>query len=98
MIKPSRLYELRHQWLIDKDAFIPKVSGGDHKPDWPAPARQFLAHILPHSQPLNFALLADELERRFGFKRSRAAVAAYVRQQFPDRVPTLRPGPKPRRR
>src|SRR2546421_11552410 len=65
---------------------------------WPLPAHRFLAEILPHSQPLNFALLADKLERRFNFKRSRAAVPAYVRQQFPNRVPTLRPGPKPRRR
>ena len=98
MIGRSRLYELRHQWLSHKNRFELKASGGDHKPTWPLPAHRFLAQILPHSQPLNFALLADELERRFNFKRSRAAVAAYVRQQFPDRVPTLRPGPKPRRR
>ena len=98
MIKRTRLYELRHQWLGDQKHFQPKASGGDHRPDWPVQATEFLGQILPHSQPLNFALLADELERRFGFKRSRAAVAAYVRQQFPQRVGALKPGPKPRRR
>jgi len=98
MIKKTRLYELRHQWLSDQKNFLPRPSGGDHRPEWPPEASQFLAEVLPHSQPLNFALLADELERRFGFKRSRAAVAAYVRQQFPHLVPPLKRGPKPRRR
>jgi hypothetical protein len=98
MIKRSRLYRLRHQWLLHKEGFHLRNSGGDHRPDWPDQTRQFLREILPHSQPLNFALLADELERRFGFKRSRAAIAAYVRQQFPELVPALKRGPKPRRR
>lgn len=57
-----------------------------------------MAEFLPHSQPLNFALLADELARRFDFHRSRPAVAAYVRQHFPRFVAAQRPGPKPRRR
>ncbi|MBU6409478.1 MAG: hypothetical protein KGR98_03725 [Verrucomicrobia bacterium] len=98
MISRSRLYVLRHQWLQHKSSFQPGSSGGNHKPDWPPQARQFLAEILPHSQPLNFALLADELDRRFHFQRSRAVIAAYVRQHFSQRVPRLKPGPKPRRR
>jgi len=98
MVSPSRLYALRYQWLLNKSAFQPQSSGGNHKPQWPPEARQFLAQILPHSQPLNFALLADELARRFQFQRSRAVVAAYVRQHFPQLVPQLKPGPKPRRR
>ena len=89
---------MRHQWLKDKSAFAPQPSGGAHKAAWPQPAPGFLAAILPHNQPLNFSLLADELARRFDFHRSRAAVAAYVRQHFPEHVPTLKRGPKPRRR
>jgi hypothetical protein len=58
----------------------------------------FLADFLPHCQPLNFALIADELAKRFNFHRSRAAVAAYVRLHFPNQAAPLRPGPKPRRR
>ena len=98
MISRTRLYELRHQWLAHKDAFSLQSSGGDHMTNWPQAAHTFLADCLPHSQPLNFALLSDELARRFDFQRSRAAVAAYVRQHFPHLVPTQKPGPKPRRR
>ena len=62
MIEKTRLYELRHQWLSNQKSFRPRTSGGDHRPEWPAEASQFLAAVLPHSQPLNFALLADELD------------------------------------
>jgi len=94
----TRLYELRHQWLAHKDTFTVAPSGGAHRPDWPADAHTFLTDFLPHCQPLNFALLADELARRFDFHRSRAAVAAYVRQHFPQAFPSPKRGPKPRRR
>lgn len=94
----SRLYVLRHQWLKDPRHFRPEASGGNHRQAWPEEATAFLAEMLPHCQPLNFALLADELERRYGFRRSRAAVAAYVRQHFPTQLPKLPAGPKPRRR
>lgn len=98
MVSRTRLYELRHQWLGQKQSFAPQPSGGDHRPDWPTAAHAFLGEFLPHCQPLNFALLADELDRRFDFHRSRAAVAAYVRQHFPDAYPSPKRGPKPRRR
>jgi len=97
-ISPPQLYRLRHRWLSDKAGFALLPSGGDHKAPWPQPAHDFLAACLPHSQPLNFALLADQLAQRFDFHRSRAAVAAYVRQHFPALVPTPKRGPKPRRR
>jgi hypothetical protein len=97
-LSPAQLYRLRHHWLHDRTGFAPQPSGGDHKAPWPPAAHSFLTEILPHSQPLNFALMADELARRFDFHRSRAAVAAYVRQHFPQLVPPLPRGPKPRRR
>ena len=97
-LSSAQLYRLRHQGLKDKSAFAPQPSGGAHKTPWPPPARAFLAGILPHCQPLNFSLLADERARQFDFHRSRAAVAAYVRQHFPQHVPALPRGPKPRRR
>jgi hypothetical protein len=98
MISRTRLYELRHQWLADKTGFAPQPSGGNHYTPWPQAAHDFLADILPHSQPLNFALLADELARRLDFHRSRPAVAHYVQQHFPQHVAPQPPGPKPRRR
>ena len=98
MISPARLYQLRHQWLQDCSGFQLSSSGGHHKEPWPQAAHDFLVEFLPHCQPLNFALLTDELARRHHFHRSRAAVAAYVRQHFPQQVPTPKRGPKPRRR
>lgn len=93
MISRTRLYELRHQWLADKTGFAPQPSGGNHYTPWPPAAHDFLANILPHSQPLNFALLANELARRLDFHRSRPAVAHYVQQHFPPacRPTTARP-------
>ena len=98
LISPARLYELRYQWLQQRPGFQLAPSGGNHKGPWPQAAHDFLAEFLPYCQPLNFALLASELVRRYQFHRSRAAVAAYVRQHFPHQVPTPKRGPKPRRR
>src|SRR5206468_12965831 len=74
------------------------ASGGDHKAHWPQATHDFLTGFLPHCQPLNFSLLADELARQFDFHRSRAAVAAYVRRHFSSLVASPKRGPKPRRR
>ena len=98
MISPAQLYRLRHRWLAHKQTFHPKPSGGSRRSLWPAEAVAYLHDILPHCQPLNFALLSDELARRFAFHRSRPAVAYYVRRHFPKLVPSQKPGPKPRRR
>jgi hypothetical protein len=97
-VSPARLYQLRHQWLQDRTGFQLTSSGGDHKEAWPKAAHDFPREFLPCCQPLNFALLADELSRRLNFHRSRAAVAAYVRQYFPQRVASPKRGPKPHRR
>jgi hypothetical protein len=98
LISPARLHQLRHQWLQDRDGFQLASSGGDHQAPWPPAVHDFLRSFPPHCQPLNFALLADALARRHDFHRSRAAVAAYVRQHFPPPAPTPKRGPKPRRR
>lgn len=98
LVSRTRLYELRHHWLLHKAGFVPQPSGGNHHATWPQAAHDLLAGLLPHSQPLNFALLADELARRLDFRRSRAAVASYVRQRFPQHAAPQKAGPKPRRR
>lgn len=98
MISQARLYQLRHQWLQNRSGFQLTSSGGDHKKPWPQAAHDFLKEFLPHCRPLNFALLADELARRHDFHRSRAAVAAYVRQHFAQQLSSPKRGPKPRRR
>ena len=96
-IRRTRLYELRHEWLKDRDGFTPGVSGGDRNGKWPADC-EALALDLIAIGPVNFALIADEMDRRFGFSRSRAAVRDYLVEHFPLLVQGARPGPKPFRR
>ena len=96
-IRRTRLYELRHEWLKDRDGFVPGVSGGDRNGGWP-PECEKLALDLIGIGPVNFALIADEMDRRFGFSRSRAAVRDYLSGRFPLLARGARPGPKPFRR
>jgi CheY-like chemotaxis protein len=41
---------------------------------------------IPLQNPSNFQLISDELDTRFGFKRHRESVAAFVRSHFPNLV------------
>ena len=93
----TRLYELRHEWLKDRDGFTPGASGGDRRGAWPAECER-LALELISSGPVNFALVADELERCYGFARSRAAVRDYLSESYPLLAQRAKPGPKPYRR
>jgi hypothetical protein len=94
----AHLYRLRTEWLKSKRGFEPQVSGGNHKTRWPKPVTDFLQEILPLSRPLNYAFLADQLERRFNFKRARSTVADYIQEHYPMLIAQNPPGPKPRRR
>lgn len=94
----SRLYQLRTQWLANRREIVPICSGGSRIEPWPAEVMAYLRGFLPHCSPQNFSLVADELERRFAFVRSRSAVAAACRLHFPLLVPPLPRGPRPRRR
>ena len=97
-ISRAHLYRLRTLWLQNRSQFSAKLSGGDHWPDWPIEVCQFLRDFVPLQSPSNFQLLTDELDIRFGFKRHRESVAAFVRSHFPQLV-APRPGqPKARRR
>jgi hypothetical protein len=94
----SQLYNLRTKWLRADRKLDLIPSGGPRSEGWPAHVLNFMRDFLPRSHPPNFALLADEIARRFGFQRSRAAVANAARLHFPHIVSTPRRGPKPRRR
>jgi hypothetical protein len=84
--------------LRQKTAFQPKPSGGNHKALWPHQVQLFLREIIPLSRPLNYAFLAEQLERRFGFRRSRSALSQFLQEHFPELIFHSPPGPKPRRR
>jgi hypothetical protein len=97
-ISRAHLYRLRTRWLRRRSRFSARLSGGDHRPDWPSAASRFLQDFVPLQKPPNFQLAADELEFRFGFKRHRKSVAAFVRSHFPNLICFPERRPKARRR
>ena len=97
-VSRAHLYRLRTRWLLDRPQFCVHLSGGDHWPDWPPEVRQFLQDFVPLQKPPNFQLVADQLATRFGFKRHRQSVAAFVRSHFPNLICQPEPRPKARRR
>jgi hypothetical protein len=97
-VSRAHLYRLRTLWLQNRSQFSAKLSGGDHWPDWPPQVCQFLQDFVPLQNPSNFQLISDELDLRFGFKRHRESVAAFVRSHFPSLVPQWPGHPNARRR
>jgi hypothetical protein len=94
----TRLYELRTEFLRDRDNFAAKASGGGRHLPWPAKAVTFLERFLPLQSPPNYQLVADELERLCGFKRARSNVEAYVKEHLPHLVPARPRKNRPYRR
>jgi len=97
-VSRAHLYRLRTRWLRQRKRAQFAASGGNHRPLWPTEVLAFLAEFVPCCRPLNYALLADELQRRFGFRRSRGTLAALVQRRYAHLVQAPRRGPKPRRR
>lgn len=95
----SRLYTLRTLWLAAGRRLPLAPSGGDHTEPWPQEAQALLRITLTTGEPANFSFLADELSRRFGFKRSASNVRSHVLNHMPELLQEpLKRGPKPRRR
>jgi hypothetical protein len=94
----TRLYELRTQYLRDRQAYGPRASGGAHRGAWPPDAVAFLEEFLPLQQPPNYQLVADELLRLHGFGRARSSVEAYAKSHFARLVPSAKRAPKTYRR
>jgi len=57
-----------------------------------------LREFLPLLDPPNYQLVADELERLAGFKRTRSSVEAYIKKNFQDLVPQAPRKPRQHRR
>lgn len=87
-ISRSRLYQMRSEWLADRDSFRPKPSGGNRRGHWPGEVHDFLNSFLPLQNPPNYQLVCDELERLCGFTRARSTVEAYVKRHFSHLVIT----------
>lgn len=76
----SQVYRLRTQWLNSrKSAVFLGVSGGDHAEKWPPECIAHLRTLIEASRDdgPNFGLYADELARKFGFRRDRSNVRKY---------------------
>ena len=97
-VSRAHLYRLRTRWLRQPSAFRAQLSGGSHRPDWPAKVDLFLESFLPLQRPPNYQLVADELAARFAFHRHRRSVTAYARAHFPTLIALPERQPKPRRR
>jgi hypothetical protein len=97
-VSRTRLYELRAEFLRDRDNFAAKASGGGHHGPSPAKAVTFLKRFPPLQSPPNYQLVADELERLCGFKRARSNVVAYVKAHLPHLVPARPRKNRPYRR
>jgi len=82
-ISRAQLYRYRTDYLRNRKGFRPKSSGGDRHGSWPDQAHAFLKEFLPLQRPPNYQLVADELDRHCGLKRSRSSVEAYVKIHFP---------------
>lgn len=94
----ARLYTLRAEWLAGRKKLCLEPSGGNHKALWPEAVQNFLREFLPVCKPLNYALISEQLSRRFAFERSRSTVAEYIQKHHSELIARSAPGPKPRRR
>ena len=87
----TRVYELRSDYLRAcaqgcADTWQPALSGGDHRPDWPAHATDLATRLLCSSPRSSYSAVASELLRRLAFKTDRASVRrwAIARKLAPD--------------
>lgn len=84
-IGKSQVYNLRTEWLSSKkSADFLGVSGGDHTQEWPQECVEHLKIMIEASKDdgPNFALYADELERKFAFKRDRANIRKWCERNI----------------
>jgi hypothetical protein len=90
-ISLSRYYQLRTEYLAAcaqgrADSWSPRLSGGDHHPNWPAQAIALSTKLLTVKPPCSYSAIASELLRRLNFKTDRASVRrwAITHQLAPD--------------
>jgi len=86
----TRLDQLWGAYLRDRSSFRPGPSGGARRGAWPAHVRAFLEEFLPLSNPPNYQLACDELQRLHGLVRARSSVEAHVKAHCAHLVPRRR--------
>lgn len=86
-VSRPQLYRLRTKWLSSgKGLMAPNCSGGDHSEHWPAECVEHLEKMILSSgeHGPNYALYADELARKFDFRRDRSNVRKYCEVHLKD--------------
>ena len=95
----SQIYNLRTQWLAARKAReFQGLSGGDHAKAWPPECVEHLRTLIEASRDdgPNFELYADELERKFGFRRDRTNVRRFCETHFAALMRDAFPAPPKR--
>ena len=95
----SQVYNLRAQWLAaKKHQDFQGVSGGDHAKAWPPECVAHLRTLIESSRDdgPNFEFYADELERKFGFKRDRTNVRRFCEANLAELMHDVFPNPPKR--
>ena len=97
----SQIYNLRTRWLASgKSRDFQGVSGGDHTQAWPPECVAYLKTLIgasPDDGP-NYELYADELERKFGFRRDRTNVRRFCETRLGDLLRSVFPVEPPFRK
>jgi transposase InsO family protein len=99
----TRFYKLYSQYLQacatgQAQTWSPRVSGGDHRPDWPAEAVALLAKLLSSKPASSYSACASELLRRLNFKTDRASVRRWAIQNSLAPDTRFKSAPKPIKR
>jgi hypothetical protein len=76
----------------------PRLSGGDHRPDWPFEVTALLTKLLSPKPASSYSACASELLRRLNFKTNRASVRRWAIQNHLAPDTRYKPAPKPVKR
>ena len=82
-LSKARCYKLYSRYLQacaagQAETWSPRVSGGDHRPDWPPEVAALLTRLLSSKPASSYSACASELLRRFNFKTNRASVRRWA--------------------
>ncbi len=100
----TRFYRLYSQYLQacaagQAQTWSPRVSGGDHRPDWPCEVTALLTKLLSSKPASSYSsTCASELHRRLNFKTNRASVRRWAIQNHLAPDTRYKTTPKPVKR
>ena len=102
-VSRSRFYELYGDYLRacaqgQAESWVPRLSGGDHRPIWPAEVTDLLRKLLSSKPPNSYNAAVSELRRRCHFKTDRASVRRWAIENNLAPDTRFKKAPKPVKR